>query len=222
MFGKEKTFQEVTGYTEDEFKAKVGEVDTLKTKNTELESKLSTMETEFTFVKDQLKALQSPPEPPKPGAPSKLTDFYVDPDKAFAERMAPLAQHTLQTNASLEALRAEGRHQREYQLWGKEIREIADKHPDLAQRGTAEFYDNVIAMVKGRHTDEILEAERKGQSLFTEPGSGAHVGGSVKDETFGLSRAQLDSAKRLNMTPEEFSTQYNSIMEARGVRIGSA
>lgn len=221
MFGKEKTFEETTGMTEDAFKAKVAELDALKAADATRAAEATEMKTQLQQTKDALLALQNPEPKPNPNELRRPTGFYEDPELAFAERIAPTAQHTLNLAARVEAMDARTKYAREYTLWGKELDEIITKHPNLADKGNPEFYTNIVNIVKGRHMSEVLEAERKGQSLFTEGASGAHVGGS-SESNLNLSKQQLDAAKRMGMKPEEFAENYNAIMESRGVRTGNA
>lgn len=221
IFGKERTFEEITGMSEEDFRARAEELKTLKDREAARDAETAEMKTQLEQTKAALQALQNPEPAPNSNDPKKPTGFYEDPDKAFAERIAPTALHTLNLAARVEALTAREKFSKEYTLWGAEIDDMIAKHQNVADKGNPDFYKNVVDIVKGRHLSDILEAERKGQSLFTEGASGAHVGSS-SESNFNLSSDQINAAKRLGMTPKEFSDNYNAIAEARGVRVGNA
>jgi hypothetical protein len=221
MFGKEKTFQEITGFTEDEFKSKVAELDQIKASQAAKDAELAETRSGLDQIKAELSALQSKQAAPVDGQ-KKPASFYEDADAAFNDRIAPFAEHTLRTSAELAELKSRQKFSREYQLWGDEIEKMVSAHTNLADKGNPALYENIVNIVKGKHMGEILEAERKGQSLFVESGSSSNVGSSTSDTTHGLSKDQLDAAKRLGMTAEEFSTNYNAVLESRGQRVGHA
>lgn len=220
MFGKEKTFEEITGMTEDEFKAQSAEVKRLKDVQAAKDAELAETRSGLDQVRAELAALQQPK--PTISDIKKPTSFYEDADAAFNDRIAPFAEHTLRTSAELAELKARNKFDREYKKWGKEIDDMVANHKNMADRGNPGLYENIVNIVKGRHLEEVLEAERKGESFFVESGSAAHVGGSQKDATHGLSKDQLDAAKRLGMSTEEFASNYNAILESRGQRVGNA
>jgi hypothetical protein len=220
MFGKEKTFEEITGMTEDEFKAQSAEVKRLKDTQAAKDAELAETRSGLDQVRAELAALQQPK--PVVTGEKKPASFYEDAEQAFNDRIAPFAEHTLRTSAELAEMKARQKFDREYKKWGKEIDDMVSGHKNLAERGNPALYENIVNIVKGRHLEEVLEAERKGESFFVESGSAAHVGGSQIDSSHGLSKDQIDAAKRMGMTPEDFSSNYNAILESRGQRVGNA
>jgi hypothetical protein len=221
MFGKEKTFQEITGMTEDEFKAQAAEVKALRDSQTAKDAEIAEFRDSLAQTKADLASLRNPAPVQNNNEARKPASFYEDAEQAFTDRIAPLAQHTLSTNARLEQMMARQKFGREYQLWGKEIDAMVDAHQNMAEKGNPALYENIVNIVKGKHMDEILEAERKGSSLFTESGSSANVGSS-SEKSLGLNNDQIAAAKRMGMTPEEFSSNYNAVMESRGMKVGHA
>lgn len=221
MFGKEKTFQEITGMTEEEFRAQSEEFKTLKAAREADSTKLTEQENAITELRNSLQALSKPPEKKEEGSTAP-TSIYADEDRAWQERLGPLAVANFKTAARLEELEARSRHAMEYKLWGKEIDEMVKGHQNLADKSNPALYDNIVNIIRGKHMDEILEAERKGQSLFTESASGHSIGGSATDTTFGLTPEQLDAARKQGIPPEEFAKNYRDLMEARGIRVANA
>lgn len=221
IFGKERTFEEITGMTEEEFKATAAELKTAKATAAAKEAEIATFKTQLEETRTALTALQNPEPPPNSADPKKPTGFYEDPDRAFAERIAPTAQHTLNLAARVEEMTARQKYSREYTLWGAEIDDMVAKHHNIADKGNPALYENIVNIIKGRHATEIEEAARKGQSLFTEAGSGGHIGSS-SETNYNLSKDQIEAAKRMGMKPEEFAAQYSEVMAARGVRTGNA
>jgi len=222
MFTKEKSFKEITGFTEDEFKAKVAELDSIKAAQAAKDAELAETRSGLDAVRAQLAELQATPKVSPVNEPKKPTSFYEDAEAAFNDRIAPFAEHTLRTSAELAELKARAKFDREYKKWGKEIDEMVSGHKNMADRGNPALYENIVNIVKGKHLEEILEAERKGEGFFVESGSSSNIGGSSKDSTYGLSKDQIDAAKRLGMTTEEFASNYNAVLESRGQRVGNA
>ena len=208
--------KELIGLTREELEAKLAEGAEAKAKLTEIETQLTSG---FDELRNSLAALKqgSNPQPQvNPNASAEPTPFWTDPDKAFSERSAPLANFTLGTAARVELLEARQRFSREFSLWGNEIQKIIDEQPNLALKANPQYYADVVAMVTGRHAKEIEDAAAKGRSIFTEPVSGGLPGGvtdNPKEAAVArLSKEELDAAKRFGMTPEQWveNAQYVS------------
>lgn len=202
----EPTFEDAFGMTREAFDAKMAAADADRAKVTELETKVSGIDD----LRTQIAALKAPParqasDPPAP------TNFFEDPDKAFGERMAPLAQVALQTQAGLAEMNARNRFSKDFTRWGDEISTLASSHSNLAQKGDAQFWENIVNMVRGRHAGEIEESAAKGHFYFTEQPGGSGGGSSDTPES-KLSDAELKSAQRFGMSPKEFieAQQYVS------------
>jgi hypothetical protein len=205
----EKTFEEQFGMTREAFDARMKEADEARAKVTELESKVAGIDD----LRSQLEALKAPKTEPKQNEP---TNWYENPDLAMNERMAPVVQHTLNTNARLEEMSARQRFDRDFKRWGSEIEGLIKQHPHLADKGNPTFYENIVNIVRGRHAQEIEESAAKGQFYFTEQPGGGAAGGSSESPESKLSASELSSAKRLGMTPAEFLKNQEYVFNRYG------
>jgi hypothetical protein len=196
---EEPTFEEVFGMSKEAFDAKMAGADADRAKVTELETKVAGIDD----LRTQLEALKAKPAPQQGERPAP-TNFFEDPDKAFGERLAPLAAVALQTQAGLAEMNARNRFGKDFTRWGEEINTLAASHTNLADKGNPQFWENIVNMIRGRHAGEIEESAAKGQFYFTEQPGGAGGGGSSESPESKLSDAELKAAKAFGMTAKEF------------------
>lgn len=139
---------------------------------------------------DALKAAAAAPAPKENGEPKQLTSFIDDGDRAFAERIGPLAVQTTQLSARV--IESEALRQVQADGWDTLIPEIR-KHLDntpLARKAASDYgayVENVVSMVIGANA-------RK---------AGLRMDGSKK--TFYLE----DATSKTNVSPSAFTSDLN-------------
>jgi hypothetical protein len=224
MWGNNPDPKEYFGFSKEELAEQLKQGAEAKAKLAEMDATISTG---FSELRASLEALKTPP-PPEPKNQNEVkapANFFENPDQAFADRMNPLAIHSMTNAARLELLEARARFPREFQLWGEELNKMIESDT-LSNRGNPVFYKNIVDMVRGRHASEIEESARKGTSLFTEPVSGGLPGGSNDDPKAAavarLTTEQLSYAKRFGMTPEEFANNLAYVESSYGHTKGSS
>lgn len=205
---KEKTFDELTGMSREDFDARMLEAKEAKTKLETMETQVS----EIGTLKAELAALKNPP---KPRVESEPTNFFEDPEQRMTERLNPIANVAIDTKASLEEMRARNKFQKEFSRWGSEVEEIMAKESSAFKANPA-AWENVINIVRGKHAVEIEESARKGQYFFTEQPGGNTVGGTNDAPESKLSADELNSAKRMGMTPKEFLEAQSYVLSQYG------
>lgn len=148
----------------------------------------------------------------------KLANFLVEPDKAFAERAAPLAAMTMQIGATtakdtlrrkLETAQRNGQGNIDGFLFDKfenEIDELAKQVPaaSLCQAAT---WEHLYYNVKGRHADQIAQQQReKKGEFFVETGGAGGNGGRKDDEQVDppLTDRERHVARSMRLTDEEY------------------
>lgn len=214
LFGsgaKDPTFEEVFGMSKEAFDAMKAEGEANKAKVAELSTKVG----EIDDLRTQLEALKAKPAP-QSGERPEPTNFFADPDKAFGERIAPLAAVALQTQAGLAEMNARNRFGKDFSRWGEEIATLSAQHTNLADKGNPQFWENIVNMVRGRHAGEIEESAAKGQFYFTEQPGGSGGGGSSESPESKLSAAELKAASKFGMTAKEFLDAQNYVTSSYG------
>ena len=177
---------------------------------------------EFAARLPQPRVENDPNNPPKEPA-----NFITDPDRAFAERSAPLASLTLNTAAMTgrmtykDILRSRSRTQpgnRDSYLFEKfesEILELA-KNVSAAQLANPATWEHLYFNVKGRHTDEITNAIVKDDKTFfgAEAGSGTPPPERVLvDDKTKLTAVESSIAKKFGISEEEYKKQRSNMSE---------
>lgn len=159
-----------------------------------------------------------PPTQPQNNGP---TSVLVDEDKAFDERMAPLANMTFNTAAigarmlAMEQLRdmavADGfNHIAFFNKFRVDIEHLMAQIPPV-QRGHPDTWLNIYNLVKGRHSSELIAASKKGENaFFTEPTSGTPPPPPV-DRGDTLTKVESDIAKKFGLSDEAYLTQKKGI-----------
>lgn len=206
---KEKTFEEEFGMSREDFDTKMREAQEAKDKIADLEAKVSGMDD----IRTQLEALRAPRVEPTRSEPK---NFFEDPEGAMNERVAPVANAAINSNARVEEMIARSKYAKDFARYGSEIDGLAAKEANTF-RANPVFWENLINMVRGRHASEIEESALKGERFFTEQpgGSGSGTGSNDSPES-KLSPEELRSAKRLNMTPAEFLENQTYVMTQYG------
>lgn len=213
-WGKDKTpeelFVEMFGKPKSEFDAELAAARESAGKTSSLEAKQTETETTIATLQAELAALKSKNETTK-----EPTNWFVNPDAALAERLAPTANAALTAHAAVAELSARQKYDKDFRKWGSEIEEVMKSHGNLSDKTNPTFYENVVNMVRGRHAAEIEESALKGNSYFTEQPGGATIGGA-EDKDFNLTKEQLAAAKRMNMSPKEMRDNLDYVSSNYG------
>lgn len=151
-------------------------------------------------------------------------DFMTDPDRAFAERAAPLTAVVMQTatysakNAAREKFQ---RSQRSnpgknfdgyfFEKFEKEVDELSRTVPAV-QLANPDTWEHLYFNVKGRHADEIA-AQFKDGKLDNIIESGSAGGGRPPEQSSDdkLTDQELRLAAKLGQKPEDYLTQKKKI-----------
>jgi hypothetical protein len=191
---KEKVPDRFKDKSEDDILKMLDEADKAAGRITELEAervkdtdKVKAIETEFETVKARLAAAEANRNPnPKPGDNNneELANFVEDPDKAFSQRIGPVANIAVQTAAMTARMLAQQQLNnadmasnsktmdgRLFQHWGAEIDAEAKKYQTV-QLTTPQAWLGIYMYLKGVHADELRDPEiRKKKYNFMEPAS---------------------------------------------------
>ena len=181
--------KELEDMTEEQILEKVkksGELETQLTaaqqKQTELEAKLTTESGERQKLKDSLTALEAKvtAPPPPPNAPKAPTSFLDDEEAAFNERVAPTQAISLHAGAMAARLSFEqaingdrsenGQVNRAlYYKYAAEVQDLMNREAPV-RRMLPEVWQMAFEMVRGRHSNEIYAAAKKGDNSFFSEG----------------------------------------------------
>jgi hypothetical protein len=196
----------------------------LEAKVTEQDSAVARINTEFESVKARLAEADARRQPPPKTDSEEPADFVTDPDKAFAQRIGPVATITLQTAATTARMLAQqqlgnvgnGIDGRLFAMWGAELDVEAKKYP-LVHLGNPNAWLGMYFYLKGLHHDELNNAEtRKKKYPFLEPSTSTSVQQTADDKkdkpaTEQLTPQELHIAKMMKKTPEQYLEQKNKM-----------
>ena len=230
--------ERLRGKTPEAIAAELAELDGLKSKNTELETKLTEQGSKFeafgatvTELTNKVTELSG-----KVGTPARRANaeggaegdgehqpasFLTDPDRAFAEHAAPLIGVVLSTSARLareEALKKAQTRQRTeknnidgliFEKYSKEIDDFA-KSCTPQQLAQPDTWEHLFFNVKGRHGDEIASQNREGKGEFFVESAQRREAEAEGDRT-KLTPMEEKLAKRMGVTPEEYLKQKSSM-----------
>lgn len=204
-WGKETNYQEEFGVaSKEELLARLAEVNTLKTQNETLQTKLTTQEAEVNTVKatlasieERVKTIQVTP----PGNNNnnnnnnnvEIPSVQDDENAAFAARMAPIYAQNLNTTAMVvedQVFRRIGATDPRFAKFEKEARDLLHSahisaranmgvNPTTKKTYAEELVENCYLIVKGRHTDNIVQDTVAGKGeFFVESGRNSGNGGT--------------------------------------------
>lgn len=151
-------------------------------------------------------------------------DFMTDPDRAFAERAAPLVAITMQTASYSAKNAAREKFQRAQRSGGgknfdgyffekfeNELDELS-RTCTAAQLANPQTWEHLYYNVKGRHADEIAAQFREGK-LDSIIESGSAGGGRIEQvqDSDKLTDQELRLAAKLGQKPEDYLKQKKLI-----------
>lgn len=215
---KGKTPEQVAQELEasDALKVKVTE---LETENAQARSRFESFSTEMNGKFDTLMSRIPEPKKADPQAPA---DFILDPDRAFAERAAPLAGLTLQTaavvarQAAMQKMQGRQKSLKNnidgllFEKFGDEIDAMSKSVP-ATQLANPETWEHLFFNVKGRHTDDIVGSVRDGKNDFfvegAKPGTG--TGDEQPDK---LNAQELRICEKMGLKPDAYLAQKKKMV----------
>jgi hypothetical protein len=189
--------------------------------------KVETISTEFEKVKTRLAEAEANRNvPPKKETPEEPANFIEEPDKAFAQRVSPLATITLQ-NAAITArmlaqqeldntdLNSEGKTMdgRLFRAWQAELNAESKKY-QAAQLATPQAWLGIFYYLKGIHADELRDPEaRKKKYNFLEPSNTQVVRQNEEKKTPSdqLTDAEKHVADKMGVSHENYLKRKKSM-----------
>jgi hypothetical protein len=217
---KAKTPEEIRKMLEDSEAAKTKAAE-LEASNTAIKADLARVSGEADQVKQRLQALEAnrgTPPPQNTEAP-EMANFIEEPDKAFAQRVGPIAMVALRNAAHTAKILAtqsldnddmanKTMNGRLFRAWDTEIMVEANKY-QLAQLGDLNNWVAIYYLIKGRHADELASPEkRKEKYNFLEPSTSSvsttRDDGKPRPATEVLSAEELRVAEKMKIDPETY------------------
>lgn len=180
---------------------------------------LAPMNARFEALEGKLNTLSAPPAPPKP-ASAEIPSVLDDENAAFAARLTPVLQHTMEVEAKMVRNDIE----REYRakgfgdLWDehrKGIEEFLDVTPLVRQdpggkivphRGDANVVRNVADMFIGKAVrDKGIRFDGKDKRFFLEDATGdTDLLSRRPAENEGLTKKQIEAAKKFGIPVADY------------------
>ena len=230
--------KDLEGKTDEEVIAMISESTTLKAKVAELETKdkekdakVQQISTEFEAVKARLAAADAARGAAPPKTEEELADFVNEPDKAFGQRVAPvanlavssakmtarmLAQQDLDNmdmNSPADNKTMDGRL---FRAWGADIDAEAAKY-NATLLTNPKSWLGIFYYLKGIRSDELNNPEiRKKKYNFLEPAASsvARVDSSTKTPTEQLTDAEKRVADKMGVKHEDYLKRKNAMQFA--------
>jgi predicted nuclease with TOPRIM domain len=211
---KGKTPEQVAQELVDAVKLKT-DYETLKTQSAALTTSSETQKTELQQMRERLASLEA--NPPKQKEPGKEpTSVLVDEATAFREQLTPLAVANVQNTARIERMAAESRFLNGDKFEAAIFRQYRNEYETLAntlnleQAASSGTYENVFAIIKGRHTVEILDMQKKGTGVFfTE--SGGHQPPNESKKSDQLSDEEKKYARKFGISEADYVKSRNEV-----------
>lgn len=203
-WGKEVNYKEEFGVdSKEELLARLAEVNTLKTQNETLQTKITTQEANLNTVKATLESIEQKVATMKPvevnnggnnnNGNVEIPSVQDNEDAAFAARMAPIYAQNLNTTAMVvedQVFRRIGATDPRFAKFEKEARDLLHSahisaranmgvNPVSKKTYAEELVENCYLIVKGRHTDNIVQDTVAGKGeFFVESGRNSGNGGT--------------------------------------------
>lgn len=219
---KDKSEDDILKMLDDADKDK-SRITELENKDAERETKVTEIQTEFESVKAKLAAAEANRNaPPKSDGTNdqELANFVEEPDKAFGQRVAPVANIAIQTAAMTARMLAQQQLNnadmassgktmdgRLFQHWNAEIDAEAKKYQTV-QLTTPQAWLGIYMYLKGVHADELRDPEiRKKKYNFMEPASSntsQNVDNTTKPASDQLTDAEKHVADKMGVKHEDY------------------
>lgn len=181
---------------------------------------------ELEQLRNKIQELEARPvartdDPPPPPTNNGPTSVLVDEDKAFNERMAPLANVVFNSASmggrmlAMEQLRDMSKpggfnHIAFFNQHKAEIEGLMGQVPPQS-RAHPDTWINLYNLVKGRHAEELLDASKKGENAFFVEGTAGSPPPPQEDKSERLTDVETGIAKKFGLTPEQYLKQKKGI-----------
>lgn len=190
--------------SKEELLARLAKVSTLETQNATLQTKLTTQEAEVNTVKATLASIEEKVNTFKPvevnnggnnnNGNVEIPSVQDNEDAAFAARMAPIYAQNLNTTAMVvedQVFRRIGATDPRFGKFEKEARDLLHSahisaranmgvNPTTKKTYAEELVENCYLIVKGRHTDNIVQDTVAGKGeFFVESGRNGGNSGTI-------------------------------------------
>jgi hypothetical protein len=224
---KDKSEDDILKELDEADKAKK-EIEELKAKDAERETKVTQIQSEFDKVKSQLAAAEAnrnrnPNPNPNNEEPA---NFVEEPDKAFQQRVGPLAAITLQNAAVTARLLAQQQLDnadlasggkvmdgRLFRHWGADIDAESKKYAPI-QLGDPQAWIGIFYYLKGQRADELANPEtRKKKYNFMEPAT-TSVNTNIEEKktpSDQLTDAEKHVADKMGVKHEDYLKRKKSM-----------
>jgi len=212
---KGKTPEQVAQELADAAKMKA-DYETYQTKTGEVVKLVETQKTELQQMRERLASLEA--NPPKPRETGKEpTSVLVDEATAFREQLTPLAVANVQNTARIERMAAESRFLNGDKFEAAIFRQYRNEYETLAntlsleQAASPGTYENVFAIIKGRHTVEILDMQKKGTGVFFTESGGHQPPNDQPKKSDQLSDEEKRYAKKFGISEADYVKSRNEV-----------
>ena len=212
---KGKTPEQVAQELVDAAKLKT-DYETLKTQSAALTTSSETQKTELQQMRERLASLEA--NPPKPKESGKEpTSVLVDEATAFREQLTPLAIANVQNTARIERMAAESRFLNGDKFEAAIFRQYRNEYETLAntlsleQAAALGTYENVFAIIKGRHTVEILDMQKKGTGVFFTESGGHQPPNDQTKRSDQLSEDEKKYARKFGISEADYVKSRNEV-----------
>jgi hypothetical protein len=228
--------------SKEELKARLAEVNTLKTANTALEGKVATQDGELNTVKATLTTIEAKlntrVEPPTNNNNNnnniEIPSVMDDESGAFASRMAPLYKQNMENTAMIiedQTLRRISGSDPRFGRMEKDIRKLIADTPLQLRANTTRTQDgrtvaeqvieNAYYVVKGRYADQIAQDTVAGKGeFFVEPARGSGNTGNTTQQTDPT--ILTDEDRRVIQKMGVSEKVYQQILKDGGPNMGGA
>jgi len=231
--------------SKEELLARLAEVNTLKTQNQTLETKLTTNEANLNTVKATLLEIEEKVKTLQPVAVNnnnnnnnnnvEIPSVNDDENAAFAARMAPLYAQNLNTTALVvedQVLRRIAQTDPRFPKFEKEVRDLLHTahisqranmgiNPVSKKTYAEETVENCYLIVKGRHADTIVQDTVAGKGeFFVEPARNTGNTGTTQTQVDPTVLTDDDKKiiAKMGVSPET----YQKILKEGGPNMGGS
>jgi phage I-like protein len=220
---KDKSLDEITALLNEapQLKTKLGELETSRTSDTE---KVTTLSRELADTKARLASIEGNRQQAPQNQNEELANFVEEPDKAFTQRVGPVASLAVRTSAQTARILAQQQLDnsdmssngkimdgRLFRAWGGEIDQEAQKYQTV-QLTDPKAWIGIFYYLKGTKADELRDPEiRKTKYNFLEP---SVVGGAPPPEKKNddvLTDEEKRVAARMGVSEENYLKRKKAI-----------
>ena len=208
------------------------ELQAAKANNAKLSTQYTEMNTEVDKIKAELASRDAAQNQQRTNQTEELANFVEDPDKAFGQRVAPLAQVAVNTAAMTArmlaqqqlnnqdmASPAEARSMdgRLFQAWSVDIDAEARKYPQI-QLATPQAWLGIFYYLKGTRADDLANPEirKKKYGNFIESGVSSVAPRAEPEKKDELTDAEKHVADKMKVSYENYAKRKKQMQFVPG------